>query len=358
MRQAHHWAALIFLGTISAHLLRVFFTGRLPPAARDQLDHRRHHAAAGHGQRLLRLLAARRPALRLGPAHRLRHRAVDPGHRHVDHLARVRWRVPRARPARALLRAAHPDRPGRAGGADHASTSPSSCATSTPTTRGPAGATTTWWASGCGRPTPPRRCRCSSSPAPWCSCSAGLVQINPVWIYGPFRPADVSAASQPDWYMGFLDGALRIMPPWEIRAFGFEVPNPFFPGVVLADRLLRRAVHGAVHRGPIHQGPRRAPRARPAPRPAAAHGARGGRAVLLPDAARRGVVGRAVGPVRAVGELGDLDVPDRRVRRARVRRHRGLQVVPGAASGATARAAAEELERAPQPDPEPATVGD
>jgi ubiquinol-cytochrome c reductase cytochrome b subunit len=62
----------------------------------------------------------------------------------------------------------------------------------------------------------------------------GVVQINPIWIYGPFRPADVSAASQPDWYMGFLDGALRIMPPWEIRAFGFEIPNPFFPGVLLA----------------------------------------------------------------------------------------------------------------------------
>jgi ubiquinol-cytochrome c reductase cytochrome b subunit len=62
----------------------------------------------------------------------------------------------------------------------------------------------------------------------------GLVQINPVWIYGPFRPGDVSAASQPDWYMAFLDGALRIMPPWEIRAFGFEIPNPFFPGVLLA----------------------------------------------------------------------------------------------------------------------------
>ena len=62
----------------------------------------------------------------------------------------------------------------------------------------------------------------------------GVVQINPIWIYGPFRPADVSAASQPDWYMGFLDGALRIMPPWEIRAFGFEIPNPFFPGVLMA----------------------------------------------------------------------------------------------------------------------------
>jgi ubiquinol-cytochrome c reductase cytochrome b subunit len=61
----------------------------------------------------------------------------------------------------------------------------------------------------------------------------GLAQINPVWIYGPFDPAEVSAASQPDWYVGWLDGALRVMPAWEIRAFGFELPNPFFPGVVL-----------------------------------------------------------------------------------------------------------------------------
>ena len=62
----------------------------------------------------------------------------------------------------------------------------------------------------------------------------GLVEINPIWIYGPFDPAQVSAASQPDWYMGWLDGALRIMPGWEFRAFGFEVPNPFFPAVFLA----------------------------------------------------------------------------------------------------------------------------
>ncbi|HEY8547146.1 MAG TPA: ubiquinol-cytochrome c reductase cytochrome b subunit [Acidimicrobiales bacterium] len=62
----------------------------------------------------------------------------------------------------------------------------------------------------------------------------GVFQINPIWIYGPFDPAEVSAASQPDWYMGWLDGALRIMPGWEVRAFGFEIPNPFFPGVLLA----------------------------------------------------------------------------------------------------------------------------
>jgi ubiquinol-cytochrome c reductase cytochrome b subunit len=62
----------------------------------------------------------------------------------------------------------------------------------------------------------------------------GVFQINPIWVYGPFDPAEVSTASQPDWYMGWLDGALRIVPGWEIRAFGFEIPNPFFPGVLLA----------------------------------------------------------------------------------------------------------------------------
>lgn len=62
----------------------------------------------------------------------------------------------------------------------------------------------------------------------------GLAQINPVWLYGPFEPANVSAASQPDWYMAWLDGALRVMPAWETRAFGYTVPNPFFPAVLLA----------------------------------------------------------------------------------------------------------------------------
>jgi ubiquinol-cytochrome c reductase cytochrome b subunit len=61
----------------------------------------------------------------------------------------------------------------------------------------------------------------------------GLAQINAIWLYGPFVADKVSSASQPDWYMGWLEGALRIMPAWEIRAFGFEIPNPFFPGVLL-----------------------------------------------------------------------------------------------------------------------------
>jgi ubiquinol-cytochrome c reductase cytochrome b subunit len=66
------------------------------------------------------------------------------------------------------------------------------------------------------------------------SLLGGLFQINPVWLYGPYHAAQVSSPAQPDWYMGWLEGALRLFPPWELRAFGFEVPNPFFPAVLLA----------------------------------------------------------------------------------------------------------------------------
>jgi ubiquinol-cytochrome c reductase cytochrome b subunit len=61
----------------------------------------------------------------------------------------------------------------------------------------------------------------------------GLAQINPVWLYGPFEPHQVTSPAQPDWYLGWVEGALRLFPAWEIRAFGFEIPNPFFPAVLM-----------------------------------------------------------------------------------------------------------------------------
>ncbi|HEU4422764.1 MAG TPA: cytochrome bc complex cytochrome b subunit [Pilimelia sp.] len=61
----------------------------------------------------------------------------------------------------------------------------------------------------------------------------GLFQINPIWLFGPYEAAVVSAASQPDWYVLFLEGSTRIFPPWEIRAFGYTVPPLFWPAVVL-----------------------------------------------------------------------------------------------------------------------------
>jgi ubiquinol-cytochrome c reductase cytochrome b subunit len=41
------------------------------------------------------------------------------------------------------------------------------------------------------------------------------MQINPVWVFGPYNPAEITAGSQPDWYMGFVEGGIRLMPNWE-----------------------------------------------------------------------------------------------------------------------------------------------
>ncbi|SEA39356.1 cytochrome bc1 complex cytochrome b subunit [Leifsonia sp. 21MFCrub1.1] len=50
---------------------------------------------------------------------------------------------------------------------------------------------------------------------------AATVTISPIWLYGPSSPGDASAGSQPDWYTGFLDGALRLVPPdWEFEWLG------------------------------------------------------------------------------------------------------------------------------------------
>ncbi|MEU9317254.1 ubiquinol-cytochrome c reductase cytochrome b subunit [Streptomyces sp. NPDC048295] len=66
---------------------------------------------------------------------------------------------------------------------------------------------------------------------------AGVAQINPVWNYGPFRPDQVSAGSQPDWYMGVADGLLRVMPGWEIDLWGHTLAlDNFLP--LLAGMLL------------------------------------------------------------------------------------------------------------------------
>jgi ubiquinol-cytochrome c reductase cytochrome b subunit len=61
----------------------------------------------------------------------------------------------------------------------------------------------------------------------------GVAQVNPIWLYGPFEPSQVTSPAQPDWYIGWVEGALRMYPPWEFRVFGHLVPNPFVPAVVV-----------------------------------------------------------------------------------------------------------------------------
>jgi len=64
---------------------------------------------------------------------------------------------------------------------------------------------------------------------------AGLFQINPIWIFGPYRAWEVSSASQPDWYVMFMDGLVRLMPAWQITlpiGDGYSIPPLFWPAVV------------------------------------------------------------------------------------------------------------------------------
>jgi ubiquinol-cytochrome c reductase cytochrome b subunit len=69
--------------------------------------------------------------------------------------------------------------------------------------------------------------------AAWVSLLGGLFQINPIWAYGPFDAAVVASPAQPDWYLGWLDGGLRIWPAFEPTIFGVTIPSTFIPGVVL-----------------------------------------------------------------------------------------------------------------------------
>jgi len=75
----------------------------------------------------------------------------------------------------------------------------------------------------------------------WFTCATiallgTFAQVNPVWLFGPSQPGSISAGSVPGWYMGFLDGGLRIMPGWEVGVFGHPltlavlVPGVLVPG--------------------------------------------------------------------------------------------------------------------------------
>jgi ubiquinol-cytochrome c reductase cytochrome b subunit len=78
-----------------------------------------------------------------------------------------------------------------------------------------------------------------------------FVQINPIWQLGPYHPGDVTAGAVPGWYMGFLDGAIRIMPGWEVDVAGHPltlavlvpaliVPGAFFTFLAAYPLLERR----------------------------------------------------------------------------------------------------------------------
>jgi ubiquinol-cytochrome c reductase cytochrome b subunit len=97
----------------------------------------------------------------------------------------------------------------------------------------------------------------------------GLVQINPIWLWGPYHVYDGTNGAQPDWYLGWLIGALRLVPNFDVVVWNRTlVPNPFwggilFPGVVMMALMLwpwlERRVSGDRRAHNVLDRPRDAP---------------------------------------------------------------------------------------------------
>jgi ubiquinol-cytochrome c reductase cytochrome b subunit len=98
---------------------------------------------------------------------------------------------------------------------------------------------------------------------------SGFATINPIWLFGPYTPTQVTAGSQPDFYMGFLEGAFRLMPNWEIHALGFTlslniiIPCFVIPGLLFTSMALypfiERWVTGDNREHHLLDRPRNAP---------------------------------------------------------------------------------------------------
>ena len=77
---------------------------------------------------------------------------------------------------------------------------------------------------------------------------AGVFQINPVWVLGPYNPAHVSAGSQPDIYMMWTDGLLRLMPAWELYLGKYTVPASNWGVLVIGAVFISMMVYPWVER--------------------------------------------------------------------------------------------------------------
>jgi quinol---cytochrome-c reductase cytochrome b subunit len=61
----------------------------------------------------------------------------------------------------------------------------------------------------------------------------GLAQINPIWLWGPYHVSSGTNGAQPDWYLGWLIGALRLVPGFDVTIGKYTlVPNPFWGGAL------------------------------------------------------------------------------------------------------------------------------
>ncbi len=98
---------------------------------------------------------------------------------------------------------------------------------------------------------------------------ASFFTINPIWAYGPYDPSPVSAGTQPDWYIGFADGLLRLIPPgwefvwlnhtWSFNIITVVVILPIFLGLVAFYPFIEGWITGDKREHHIAERPRNAP---------------------------------------------------------------------------------------------------
>jgi ubiquinol-cytochrome c reductase cytochrome b subunit len=232
MRQIHHWAALVFVAAIVVHMLRVFFTGafRAPRELNWVIGVTLLLLAFGAGFTGYSLpddlLSG--TGLRIGYSALLSVPFLGPllgfiglggEFPGVDTMSRLYILhvliIPGALVALVaghlaiLLRQKHTQKPGGVAREDNV----------------------------VGEPLFPNQTLISLSlfafTAAVLALMGGLLEINPLWLYGTYEPFEVFAPAQPDWYMGWLEGLMRIWPPWEWTLLGVTIPSVFLPGVVV-----------------------------------------------------------------------------------------------------------------------------
>ena len=232
VRQMHHWAALLFVAAMFAHMFRMFFTGafRKPRETNWVIGVLLIFIAtfegfsgyslpddllSGIGLRIASGITLSVPVIGTWAHWAIVRRRV-PGHR--DHPAALHR--PRADPARRPARADRPARRARVVPEAHAVPRPRPHREERRRRADPAGLR------GQGR-----RASSPSAPGSW-RMMGGIFQINPIWNLGPYNPAQISSGSQPDFYMWFSEGMARMFPAWEIVIGNYRIPAAFWPTAV------------------------------------------------------------------------------------------------------------------------------
>ena len=276
MRQMHHWAADIFLGAIVIHMARIFFTGafRKPRELNWTIGLTLLILAlangfigyslpddliSGTGLRIMYSIVLSIPFVGTLPRRSSSSGATTRATEIIPRLFIIHVLILPADHRRAHRRAPRS----------------SWCARSTPSSRAGGEPRTTWSA----RPMFPTFMAKTTGylfmVTAVTAILGGFAQINPIWQFGQYQPDKISYAVQPDWYMGWLDGALRIMPAGSSPPGATPSPSWCSCRRWSSRASSSRCLCVAGHRAALHRGQRDPPPPRPPARPAEAH--RGGR---------------------------------------------------------------------------------